>query len=207
MFLNILIDMIQINFELVSKFEVSRINSFLEKALLSDDKDVNSEAGQNDMFEEAAEEYDSATEMAMMVVIRVLRFLQLLCENHNHELQDKLRCQDTGKTVNIIEDVSKLFGRYIKIFNKRNLKLGIQIITTMIESIQGPNKENQLTFVEEKVVDYVRDIMFIMRKEENLEKKHIKGDDSELVTFNTKVMILLTSLHEGNCNRDLMLKI
>lgn len=103
--------MIQTNFELVSKFEVSRINSFLEKALLIDDEDVNSEAGQNDMFEEAAEELDSSTEMAMMVVIRVLRFIQLLTENHNHELQDKLRFQDTGKTVNIIEDVSKLFGR------------------------------------------------------------------------------------------------
>lgn len=49
--------------------------------------------------------------------------------------------------------------------------------------------------------------MFLMRKEENLEKKHIKGDDSELVAFNTKIMILLTSLLEGNCNRDLTLKI
>lgn len=41
----------------------------------------------------------------------------------------------------------------------------------MIESIQGPNKENQIVLVEEKVVDYVRDILFLMRKEENLEKK------------------------------------
>ena len=49
--------------------------------------------------------------------------------------------------------------------------------------------------------------MFLMHKEENLEKKHIKGDDSELIAFNTKIMIMLTSLLEGNCNRDLTLKI
>lgn len=48
--------MIQTNFELVAKFEVSRINSFLEKALLIDDEDVNSDAGVDDMFEESAEE-------------------------------------------------------------------------------------------------------------------------------------------------------
>lgn len=68
----------------------------------------------------------------------------------------------------------------------------------MIEMIQGPNKENQNKIVEDKVVDNVRDIMFFMRKDENLEKKGIKNDDDELITFNTKIMILLVSLLEGN---------
>jgi len=77
----------------------------------------------------------------------------------------------------------------------------------MIESIQGPNKENQLTLIEEKVVDYVRDILFLIRREENLYKKNIKEDDNQLISFNTKIMILLTSLMEGNDNRELTLKI
>lgn len=55
-FLNTIIEMIQTNFEAVAKFEVSRINSFLEKALIIDDEDVNSEAGMNDNNEEQAEE-------------------------------------------------------------------------------------------------------------------------------------------------------
>ena len=55
-FLNTIIEMIQTNFEAVAKFEVSRINSFLEKALIIDDEDVNSEAGMNDNNEEQVEE-------------------------------------------------------------------------------------------------------------------------------------------------------
>lgn len=68
----------------------------------------------------------------------------------------------------------------------------------MIEVIQGPNKGNQNKLVEDKVVDNIRDIMFFMRKEENLDKKGIKNDDDELISFNTKIMILLVSLLEGN---------
>jgi len=68
----------------------------------------------------------------------------------------------------------------------------------MIEVIQGPNKGNQNKLVEDKVVDNIRDIMYIMRKEENLDKKGIKNDDDELISFNTKIMILLVSLLEGN---------
>mmetsp|Transcript_64877 Transcript_64877/g.55050 ORF Transcript_64877/g.55050 Transcript_64877/m.55050 type:complete len:138 (+) Transcript_64877:557-970(+) len=135
----------------------------------------------------------------MQIVIRTLRFLQLLCENHNHELQDKIREQEVAPSVNVIEVITRMFGRYLKIFHKRNLRLGIQLITTMIEAIQGPNKANQSKLVEDKVVDHVRDIMFFMRKDENLTKKGIKkDDDDELISFNTKVMILLTSLLEGN---------
>lgn len=143
----------------------------------------------------------------MQIVIRTMRFMQLLCENHNHELQDKLRYQETGNSVNVVEVITKIFGKYLKIFNKRNLRLGIQLLTTMIEIIQGPNKANQNKLVEDKVVDNVRDIMFFMRKDENLEKKGIKKNDDEIVTFNTKVMILLTSLLEGNSDYDLTLKI
>jgi len=44
-FLNTLVTLIELNFEHVSKFEISKISSFLEKAMLMDDEEVDSDAG------------------------------------------------------------------------------------------------------------------------------------------------------------------
>lgn len=44
-FFTILVSIIEFNFDLVSKFEVSKITSFLEKAMLMDDEEVDSDAG------------------------------------------------------------------------------------------------------------------------------------------------------------------
>lgn len=74
----------------------------------------------------------------------------------------------------------------------------------MIEMIQGPNKDNQKELVDEKVVDNIRDIMVLMKDgDDNLKKKSIEMDDKYLIQFNTRIMILLTSLLEGNSNKQL----
>lgn len=74
----------------------------------------------------------------------------------------------------------------------------------MIEMIQGPNKDNQKELVDEKVVDNIRDIMVLMKEgDDNLKKKNIEMDDKHLIQFNTRIMILLTSLLEGNSNKQL----
>mmetsp|Transcript_20423 Transcript_20423/g.16873 ORF Transcript_20423/g.16873 Transcript_20423/m.16873 type:complete len:103 (-) Transcript_20423:2036-2344(-) len=99
---------------------------------------------------------------------------------------------------------AQYFSRYLKIFHKRNLKLGIQLLNTMIEMIQGPNKDNQKELVDEKVVDNIRDIMVLMKDSDGkLKKKGIVLDDHYLIQFNTRIMILLTSLLEGNSNKQL----
>lgn len=109
-FLTTIVHIIEYNFENVSKFEVSKITSFLEKAMLMDDE-VESNAGVQENFEDTQVEYDTLTMNSMNIVIRVLRFIQLLCENHNHELQDKLRHQDNGSSINLVEVITKIFGK------------------------------------------------------------------------------------------------
>lgn len=47
-------------------------------------------------------EYEPATNFSMDIVIRILRFLQLLVENHNIEMQDKLRTQNIGKKYDLV---------------------------------------------------------------------------------------------------------
>lgn len=47
-------------------------------------------------------EYEPSTNFSMDIVIRILRFLQLLVENHNIEMQDKLRTQKIGKKYDLV---------------------------------------------------------------------------------------------------------
>ncbi len=85
----------------------------------------------------------------------VLRFLQLLCENHNHDLQNLLRDQASNKTkYNLVSETLLLLdvicgsttgglgllGLYI---NENNVLLINQILVTLTEYCQGPCYENQ----------------------------------------------------------------
>lgn len=83
-----------------------------------------------------------------MYTVRLLRFLQLLCENHNPHLQNHLRQQRTsegvlmGKSFDFIVQFSLMLGTYIKAFNASNANLGMQLIDTLVEVVQGPCREN-----------------------------------------------------------------
>ncbi|CAF3819449.1 unnamed protein product, partial [Rotaria magnacalcarata] len=85
----------------------------------------------------------------------ILRFLQLLCENHNPEFQNYLRLQDSNKTnYNLVCETLKfldaicgsqtgllgLLGNYI---NENNVELINQALNTLTEYCQGPCRDNQ----------------------------------------------------------------
>lgn len=84
----------------------------------------------------------------------ILRFLQLLCENHNQELQNFLRTQNNKHNYNMVSETLLfldcicgsttgglgLLGLYI---NEKNVSLVNQTIETLTEYCQGPCHENQ----------------------------------------------------------------
>ena len=84
----------------------------------------------------------------------ILRFLQLLCENHNRELQNYLRNQNNKNNYNLISETLifldcicgsttgalGLLGLYI---NESNVNLVNQTLETLTEYCQGPCHENQ----------------------------------------------------------------
>ncbi|XP_072922149.1 inositol 1,4,5-trisphosphate-gated calcium channel ITPR2 [Hemitrygon akajei] len=84
----------------------------------------------------------------------ILRFLQLLCENHNLELQNFLRHQNNKTNYNLVCETLQfldcicgsttgglgLLGLYI---NKKNVSLINQTLETLTEYCQGPCHENQ----------------------------------------------------------------
>uniref|UniRef100_A0A4W6FSD4 Inositol 1,4,5-trisphosphate receptor n=1 Tax=Lates calcarifer TaxID=8187 RepID=A0A4W6FSD4_LATCA len=100
------------------------------------------------------------TEMGPAVTIMkpILRFLQLLCENHNQDLQNFLRCQNNKTNYNLVCETLQfldimcgsttgglgLLGLYI---NESNVHLITQTLETLTEYCQGPCQENQTCIV------------------------------------------------------------
>ncbi|KAL2093440.1 hypothetical protein ACEWY4_010752 [Coilia grayii] len=105
-----------------------------------------------DQEEEQLEEAQMSAPITIMKPI--LRFLQLLCENHNRDLQNFLRNQNNKTNYNLVCETLQfldcicgsttgglgLLGLYI---NQRNVDLVIQTLETITEYCQGPCHENQ----------------------------------------------------------------
>lgn len=90
----------------------------------------------------------------VVVMQPILRFLQLLCENHNTVMQNMLRHQNRKTNFNLVVDTLQfldclcgsttgglgLIGFYI---NEHNVNLINQTLITLTEYCQGPCHENQ----------------------------------------------------------------
>nr|XP_056723260.1 inositol 1,4,5-trisphosphate receptor type 1 isoform X2 [Euleptes europaea] len=104
----------------------------------------------------AAEKNKDELEMSPVITIMqpILRFLQLLCENHNRDLQNFLRCQNNKTNYNLVCETLQfldcicgsttgglgLLGLYI---NEKNVALINQTLESLTEYCQGPCHENQ----------------------------------------------------------------
>uniref|UniRef100_W4VS92 Inositol 1,4,5-trisphosphate receptor n=1 Tax=Corethrella appendiculata TaxID=1370023 RepID=W4VS92_9DIPT len=90
----------------------------------------------------------------VLVMQPILRFLQLLCENHNPDLQNLLRNQNNKTNYNLVSETLMfldcicgsttgglgLLGLYI---NENNVSLINQTLETLTEYCQGPCHDNQ----------------------------------------------------------------
>ncbi|XP_019760467.2 inositol 1,4,5-trisphosphate receptor [Dendroctonus ponderosae] len=90
----------------------------------------------------------------VLIMQPILRFLQLLCENHNPKLQNLLRNQNNKTNFNLVSETLMfldcicgsttgglgLLGLYI---NENNVSLINQTLETLTEYCQGPCHENQ----------------------------------------------------------------
>ncbi|KAJ8361136.1 hypothetical protein SKAU_G00176610 [Synaphobranchus kaupii] len=95
-------------------------------------------------------------EMSVIITIMqpILRLMQLLCENHNPNLQNFLRCQNNKNNYNLVCETLQfldcicgsttgglgLLGLYI---NEKNVALINQTVESLTEYCQGPCHENQ----------------------------------------------------------------
>ncbi|XP_012533711.1 inositol 1,4,5-trisphosphate receptor isoform X2 [Monomorium pharaonis] len=101
-----------------------------------------------------AEKEEGQLSPKVLVMQPILRFLQLLCENHNRELQNFLRNQNNKTNFNLVSETLMfldcicgsttgglgLLGLYI---NEYNVALINQTLETLTEYCQGPCHDNQ----------------------------------------------------------------
>ncbi|KAL4645836.1 inositol 1,4,5-trisphosphate receptor type 3 isoform X6 [Arapaima gigas] len=116
------------------------------------------DAGSNSAISPDQREVDMEMGPAVSIMKPILRFLQLLCENHNQDLQNFLRCQNNKTNYNLVCETLQfldimcgsttgglgLLGLYI---NEGNVSLITQTLETLTEYCQGPCQENQTCIV------------------------------------------------------------
>ncbi|GFY58921.1 inositol 1,4,5-trisphosphate receptor type 1 [Trichonephila inaurata madagascariensis] len=104
--------------------------------------------------EKAKDAEENKLPQEVVVMQPILRFLQLLCENHNYDLQNFLRNQNNKNNYNLVSETLMfldcicgsttgglgLLGLYI---NEHNVSLVDQTLETLTEYCQGPCHENQ----------------------------------------------------------------
>lgn len=146
----------------------------------------------------------------------VLRFLQLLCENHNESLQNYLRVQHNARhSYNLVLTVIFLLEEMLKKSNEHHFFEISQCFDTLTELIQGPCKKNQIAIVDSKLLETASRLLSFDEKCDNMSKYHLlkeeilstSGSRDEfsanclkgwmLAHLKYKCMITLLSLLEG----------
>ena len=98
--------------------------------------------------------FDETEDLA--IGIQILRFLQLLCENYNSDMQNYMRIQPGEiESYNLVGDILQLFDclcgsltcNYDLLgllwINQDNIRMVNQVLATLTEFCQGPCRENQ----------------------------------------------------------------
>jgi RyR and IP3R Homology associated len=102
-----------------------------------------------------------------------------------------------------------MFGAWIKFANIHSLRIGSQMLEFLIESVQGPCRDNQITLTKSKSVDFIKDLFKGYSSESSeinteLINKGFKTEAQreELTNLIKQGITLMNSLIEANKDRD-----
>lgn len=85
-------------------------------------------------------------------ILPLLRFLQLLCEGHNNQLQNYLRSQTQNvKSFDLVSETAAYLGAVHREINPSNIDAAIQTYETLAEFCQGPCTDNQQALIRTKL--------------------------------------------------------
>lgn len=160
-------------------------------------------------IDEDGQDFTSIT-YSTTICIRIMRFLQLLCENHNIKLQDHLREQNNrdgvtlGKNFDFPTFISNMLGVFAKQANVATMELGGQLIDALIEFVQGPCRGNQKALISAKIIDNSRDFITNYQEtgyETEMKSKGFDVEDPDHIEIinetKQKLVTLLLALLEG----------
>ena len=129
----------------------------------------------------------------------VIRFLQLLCENHNLNLQNYIRFQfKSRRNYNLVSTLIFFLGELLKKSYDHHFLLISQCLDTLTEFIQGPCKENQIEIIDSKFLEISGRILSYDEKSDSMTKYRILQEE---------ILSQTASTHEfsGNCLKGWMI--
>lgn len=104
-------------------------------------------------------------------ILKILRLMQLLCENHYSALQNYLRYQEkSNNSYNIIEPIVNLFKKLLAEKQFDSFLILSQCLDTLTEFIQGPCEGNQKALLALKFLEISNDFLCIDQKDPLLSK-------------------------------------
>jgi hypothetical protein len=127
-------------------------------------------------------------------LIQTFRFLQLLCEGHHLGFQDYLRSQ-AGQASSHVNLVKKSVGMIISLcdtsfvigrFATMEIMLVSQVLSVLIECIQGPCGGNQLVIAKSEVVSALNSIVY----SKNARDEEMRAEDPNYVDLRSLSCIL-----------------
>lgn len=192
----ITVDLLLPDFQNIEADDEERINE--RKKLIEQKAGLEEEIKDTEYINDENRDAEELTfSRALENLITMLRFLQLLCENHNLFLQ-KLLCsqiaadgRQKASSVNVVQHLAIMFFQYQKVLNSITLSFGHQLIDTIIECVQGPCKENQRALVNNKILDSSREFISDLGKRNELSYLGFRAPDPDVDTTEEDLMIFL----------------
>lgn len=147
-----------------------------------------------------------------LLITNVLKFLQLLCENHNQLLQNYLRLQTNSRSnYDMVGFTISLLEELMKRKNFFEFLIASQCFDTLTEFIQGPCRDNQKAIIDSKFLEVASGLLSLDEKVDILEKyKYLIGENIKtpnkgeyclkgwmIAHLKHKCMITIQSLLEG----------
>ena len=212
------------SFDHVKKAMTERNKRHYKKALYIIEKDIDEENAEEKIKvhdqvlpkeeEEFPEDNGGGLEdfQALLVLLkRVYRFLQLLCEGHNFEVQSQLRVQKTSagtvnrKSYDFISHTAYYLNTLAKQINIDSLNTCVQILDFLIEAVQGPCEENQMALAKANIINSSMDFLMTFNKKSDYMKRGFltKEQRNQTNEATTKSVKLLNALIEGDTHPEI----
>jgi hypothetical protein len=124
----------------------------------------------------------------------VLRFLQLLCEGHNREMQEYMRYQ--GKTsIDMVTSAADFLAACSRHMHPASIELAIQCVDSLVEFIQNPCYRNQRALVDTQL-PHVLNQFLQLSPDLALEFADVEVYETNISDLQTRSVTLLLSLLE-----------
>ena len=96
----------------------------------------------------------------------VITLIQLLCENHNNQLQNYVRLQTNSRVnYNLVELTVQLLAALLKQKSRRSFSLIDKCFGTLTETIQGPCRENQTAIIDGTFLELAAELLSLDERE------------------------------------------